>query len=102
MAIKISKSELPAEGSFKYYDFPEVKNEYLVYKEVGKPYAVFSSFCPHFGGPLAVKDGRLHCHFHDYWFSLSDGKCLNKEFGGKCQIINYFMDADAMIIEEEE
>ncbi len=102
MNIRINKSDLPADGSFKYFDFPELKNEYLIYKEAGKPYAVFSSFCPHFGGQLSIKNGLLHCGFHDYWYSLKDGACINKDFGGKCQIVNYFLDDYGLIIEEEE
>jgi nitrite reductase/ring-hydroxylating ferredoxin subunit len=98
MSVFIAKKDLPIAGEFKYFDYPELKNELLVWNS-GQKYHIYSSFCPHFGGPLAIKDGQLHCYFHDYKFDIESGECLNREFGSKCQKIVYFSESDGLFVE---
>lgn len=97
--IKITSEFLPKDGEYKKFDYPEAKNEIIVYKPLGGTYEVYSSFCPHFGGPLEIKENKLHCYFHDYYFSLKDGSCLNRSMGAKCLKIQYFLDDDGMVAE---
>lgn len=99
MMIKIKNESLPKDGEYKIIDYPEAKNEILIYKPNGKPFEIYSSFCPHFGGPLAVKDGKLHCYFHDYYFSIQDGSCLNRQMGAKCLKLQYFAENDGLSVE---
>ena len=98
MIILIKKKELPEIGEYKYYDFPNLKNELIIYNKNNK-YMVYSSFCPHFGGILKINNDKLHCHFHDYKYDLETGNCLNREFGSKCQKFEYFEDIDGLSIE---
>ncbi len=70
MQLTIPNTELPSDGEFKYIDIPEVKQELLVFRKKGV-IQVVSSFCPHFGGPLTLKDGNLHCYFHGYEFEAN-------------------------------
>jgi nitrite reductase/ring-hydroxylating ferredoxin subunit len=53
-------------------------DEILIYDVDGVLYAI-SGFCPHFGGPLEVKQGTIHCFWHDWKFDLHKHKCLNKQ-----------------------
>ena len=98
MTVFIENKDLPITGEYKYFDYPELKNELLVWNNAGS-YRVYSSFCPHFGGPITIKDGQLHCYFHDYKFDAENGICINREFGGKCQIISFFLESDGLSVE---
>lgn len=94
--IKIEKSSLPKNGEFKYFDFPEYKNEIIVYRTEDSELKIYSSFCPHFGGPLSIKHGRLYCWFHAYEFSLDDGSCVNRKANLRCNVVE-FKDAGQVI-----
>lgn len=89
MFVFVKHEDLPSDNDYVTIDYPDYKNEILIYNS-GSAYHVFSSFCPHFGGPLKIKNGRLHCHFHDYYFSLHDGSCENRGMGARCRVLNYF------------
>lgn len=52
-------------------------DEILVYEFENDLYAI-SSFCPHFGGPLEVKKGKINCYWHDWDFDIRNHKCVNK------------------------
>jgi nitrite reductase/ring-hydroxylating ferredoxin subunit len=97
--VKILNENLPKDGEYKKFDYPEAKNEILIYKPNGRNYQIFSSFCPHFGGPLEIKNDKLHCHFHDYYFSIEDGSCLNRSMGAKCMLLQYFTEDDGLSVE---
>ena len=99
MMIKIENEKLPKDGEYMKFDYPEAKIEILVYKPNGKTFEIYSSFCPHFGGPLEIKDGKLHCYFHDYYFSIEDGSCLNRTMGAKCLKLQYFVEDDGVSVE---
>lgn len=98
MIISIENDNLPSLGCFKYFDYPDLKIELLVIKSKAEEFKVISSFCPHFGGPLTVKDGNLHCNFHDYSFDIETGVCLNRNFGGKCLSYDFFRDENGLSI----
>jgi nitrite reductase/ring-hydroxylating ferredoxin subunit len=98
MIVFIANKDLPVIGEYKYFDYPDLKNELLVWNDAGT-YRIYSSFCPHFGGPLAIKDGQLHCYFHDYRFDIENGTCLNREFGAKCQKMDFFVETDGLSVE---
>jgi nitrite reductase/ring-hydroxylating ferredoxin subunit len=99
MNVFIRKPELPGPGEFKYFDFPELKNEVLIWNRPGQGFMVYSSFCPHFGGPLAVRDSKLHCYFHDYLFDAETGACINRNFGGRCTRLAYFEEDNGLVVE---
>jgi nitrite reductase/ring-hydroxylating ferredoxin subunit len=98
MLIFINKDNLPKLGEYKYYDYPDLKNEILVYNST-KGYLVYSSFCPHFGGILAVKNEQLHCFFHDYKFDLHTGVCINRDLYSKCRKYESIVDENGLNIE---
>jgi nitrite reductase/ring-hydroxylating ferredoxin subunit len=89
MPVRINRNELPEIGSYKYFDFPEHKNELLIFCNEEGMYHIFSSFCPHFGGPLSIKDGGLYCWFHEYKYSLETGECTNRSLKAKCWKMAY-------------
>lgn len=97
MEISLSKVDLPTDGAYKYFDFPEAKMELLVFNDSGN-YRIYSSFCPHFGGPLEVKNGKLFCSFHDYIYDMDTGSCINKELGAKCQILSFFEEDNSISV----
>lgn len=97
--VQIKNNDLPAVGSYKYFDLPELKNELLVYRKSDGEFTVYSSFCPHFGGPLSIKNGNIYCHFHDYIFDIETGQCKNKNLGALCQKYSYFYDSDGLHVE---
>jgi nitrite reductase/ring-hydroxylating ferredoxin subunit len=41
----------------------------------------------------------LHCYFHDYRFDIENGTCLNREFGAKCQKMDFFVETDGLSVE---
>ena len=98
MIVFIENAELPSLNEYKYLDFPAFKNELLIWNH-GGVFKIFSSFCPHFGGILAIKNDKLHCYFHDYEFDPETGSCMNREFGGKCQKIDYFEESEGLSVE---
>jgi nitrite reductase/ring-hydroxylating ferredoxin subunit len=100
MEILIGQEDLPLTGDYKYFDYPELKQEILVANIDGQ-YKVFSSFCPHFGGKLEIKDGDLYCYFHDYKFDIESGKCQNKSLGTHCKSLSFFEDDDGLMVEVE-
>lgn len=95
--IEILKTDLPGKSSFKYFDFPKYKIEFLVYLSSDSNILVYSSFCPHYGGKLSISNNTLLCHFHDYKFNLNSGVCINKKNGLKCTSF-YFLETDNSII----
>jgi nitrite reductase/ring-hydroxylating ferredoxin subunit len=96
--ILIETRDLPKINEYKYFDFPQFKIELLVWNRDGI-FRIYSSFCPHFGGPLAIVNGQLHCYFHDYQFNVDTGICINKEFGGKCYEFDYFLESGGLLVE---
>jgi nitrite reductase/ring-hydroxylating ferredoxin subunit len=100
--IKINLNKLPKKiGDFDYYDFPEYKIEFLISKLDTNNYKVLSSFCPHFGGPLELKNNSLYCYFHGYEFDIDSGKCLNRKIGSKCIFYEYKLLENFMYFELE-
>lgn len=100
MEIQINKKDLPESGGYKYFDFPELKQELLI-TNTNAGFKVYSSFCPHFGGKLELKNGSLYCYFHDYIFDVENGKCINKPLGSSCRVIPFFEDDDGLVVEVE-
>ena len=98
MIVTLKRNELPKMGEYKYYDFPEFKNELIIYNK-NNNYIIYSSFCPHFGGILKIKNNQLHCYFHDYKFDLETGLCINREIGSKCHKYKYIEDNEFISIE---
>ena len=97
--IRIEKSLLPSNGEFKYFDFPEFKNEFLVFKTNDGDLKIYSSFCPHFGGPLTIKEGRLYCWFHAYEFDLEGGGCVNRKVDIRCDKVEFIDSGSTIDIE---
>jgi len=89
--LLIHKDNLPKmKMTYLYYDFPELKLEFIIYRNNEDLLFIYSSFCPHFGGKLEVKDNELYCYFHGYRYDLDSGKCKNREVGINCKKYNYF------------
>lgn len=54
---------------------PFFGREVHVYMADGRPRAA-ANVCPHFGGPLDCKDGRLVCPWHNSVFDMATGDRL--------------------------
>lgn len=54
---------------------PFFGREAHVYFSQGRPRAV-ANVCLHFGGPLACKDGRLVCPWHEAAYDMASGERL--------------------------
>ena len=59
--------------------FSEIFNDELIVYEVDEKVFAISSFCPHFGGPLEVKNGKINCYWHDWDFDMRNHNCINKK-----------------------
>ena len=59
-------------------------------------YAV-SSFCPHFGGPLAFTGKDIRCYWHGWRFNLISYKCSNRQVN--CKLKNYKVIKKGKILE---
>lgn len=74
-----SLSELKEKGSVTRV-IEGLNDEVTAYWADGKV-AVYSSVCPHWGGPVSL-DGRrggLFCPWHDWRFSPQSGACTNRD-----------------------
>lgn len=54
----------------------KIHNNELVFFYKNKKLCSYSSFCPHFGGPLTISENHFYCHWHGYKFNKS-GKCIS-------------------------
>ena len=65
--------------------FDEIKDEIIIFFNKRKKISIFSSICPHFGGPITYNQTEkiLHCHWHGLKFS-HEGKCLNQKSFKAC------------------
>jgi len=59
-------------------------DELLVYKHENEYFAI-STFCPHFGGPLVLAEGKLNCYWHDWDFHLTEHHCINRRIDVKAK-----------------
>ena len=59
--------------------FSEIFNDEIIIYEVDNSLFAISSFCPHFGGPLEVKNGKINCYWHDWDFDIRSHNCVNKK-----------------------
>ena len=96
--IEILKSDFPEMPGYKYFDFPEYKIEILLCISSDAKIFIYSSFCPHFGGKLSIKNNSLFCPFHDYKFDINNGECINKNNGLKCMRYDFFENQDSILI----
>ena len=57
----------------------EWRDELIVYLDSKNEIKIFSSICPHFGGPITYdkKNNKLKCYWHNFIYSSKDGQCLN-------------------------
>lgn len=53
----------------------KIKDEVIIFSNNGE-IKVFSSICPHFGGPITCDNSHLKCPWHNYKFSKTNGQCL--------------------------
>jgi nitrite reductase/ring-hydroxylating ferredoxin subunit len=55
----------------------ELKDEIIAFfDDEQKNIKVFSSICPHFGGPLFYDKKKIICKWHNWKFCKNSGKCL--------------------------
>ena len=54
----------------------KIKDEVIIFSN-NEEIKVFSSICPHFGGPISYDNGHLKCPWHNYKFSKTNGQCLS-------------------------
>jgi len=67
----INEAQLDLKKKYKVHN-----NEIGFFFE-GNNLKAFSSYCPHFGGPLECVDNKeFHCHWHGYKFS-NKGECTS-------------------------
>jgi len=57
----------------------EWKDEIIAFVDINKEVKVFSSICPHFGGPILFnfRNNQLKCKWHAWKFCAKTGKCLS-------------------------
>ena len=68
----IKVEDIPVEGTAI---LPFFGREVHVYRADGRPRAA-ANVCPHFGGPLDCKDGKLVCPWHNSVFDMASGERL--------------------------
>lgn len=73
------KSEKHIIGKLPYKYMSEVFQDEILIYELNQTLFAISGFCPHFGGPLELKDDKIHCYWHDWDFDLRKHNCLNKK-----------------------
>ena len=56
----------------------ELKDEIIIFRDKKNNVRIFSSVCPHFGGPIVFdkKIQNLKCKWHDWRFCANTGECL--------------------------
>jgi nitrite reductase/ring-hydroxylating ferredoxin subunit len=82
MINEIIEEEISFEKLPHRYISKVMGDEILLYTLNGKIYAV-SGFCPHFGGPLELKDKSLTCYWHDWSFDAAEFFCKNRKINIK-------------------
>jgi len=73
------KSEKRVIKKLPYKYMSEVFQDEILIYELNQTIFAISGFCPHFGGPLELKDDKIHCYWHDWAFDLRKHNCLNKK-----------------------
>ena len=73
------KSEKHNFEKLPYKYMSEVFQDEILIYELNQTIFAISGFCPHFGGPLELKDDKIHCHWHGWDFDLRKHNCLNKK-----------------------
>ena len=66
-------ADVPASGAKTVQFFGR---EALIYRRGGELKAALS-ICPHLGGPLELRDGKLVCPWHGAQFDADTGACRN-------------------------
>jgi nitrite reductase/ring-hydroxylating ferredoxin subunit len=69
-----SLNDVPATG-VKTVDF--FGRQAHVYRAADGEVKAALSICPHLGGPLELKDGKLVCPWHGAQFDATTGTCLH-------------------------
>jgi nitrite reductase/ring-hydroxylating ferredoxin subunit len=58
----------------------EELSDEIILVMVGDETICFSTFCPHYGGPISQdKNGRLRCGWHGWCFDQLSGACNNRK-----------------------
>jgi nitrite reductase/ring-hydroxylating ferredoxin subunit len=71
----ISKIKLDHNKTYRFIS--EIfHDEIYIYYYQGAFNAI-SGFCPHFGGPLTLKDNTLFCYWHGWKFNAKSHTCIN-------------------------
>ncbi|HVY51524.1 MAG TPA: Rieske (2Fe-2S) protein [Devosia sp.] len=76
-------AEIPENGSVIV---PFFGREVHVYNRGGRPRAA-ANVCPHFGGPLECKEGRLVCPWHSSVFDMETGERLEGPAGKSARLL---------------
>jgi nitrite reductase/ring-hydroxylating ferredoxin subunit len=94
----VSLSELKATGTF-VIDLPELKDEIMVVfdEKEGCPKA-FSTFCPHYGGPLSRSHEEFRCYWHGLRFDFN-GECKNHNLPVRLSRYACFVEQDEVVID---
>jgi nitrite reductase/ring-hydroxylating ferredoxin subunit len=83
--LKIERVDLSDLKQDQHKFFSDVfVDELLVYKHENEYFAI-STFCPHFGGPLVLAEGKLNCYWHDWDFHLTEHHCINRRIDVKAK-----------------
>ena len=82
MLSEIKEEEISFEKLPHRFISKVMNDEILLYSLNQKVYAV-SGFCPHFGGPLELKDEMLICYWHDWSFDATEFFCTNRKINIK-------------------
>lgn len=63
---------------------------------------VYSSVCPHFGGPLEDHSakGQVRCGWHGWIFDLRTGRCINRKVA--CRIKFYELEEVSDLLQKSE
>ena len=94
----IQKNLLNPDNTYRFMSIV-FSDEIYVYHFTDKYYAI-SGFCPHFGGPLTLKNHKIECLWHGWEFHPENFNCTNHQVN--CALKEYKVSlgtrADQLII----
>jgi nitrite reductase/ring-hydroxylating ferredoxin subunit len=92
-----SLEEIADNPLVKYYE--EIKDELIIFREAdSKDIKIFSSICPHNGGPVNFTNGKLVCTWHNYSYDSATGVCNNNKSKIRLCKKDYVIDGDSIYL----
>ena len=98
--VFVCKFEEILKDKYKVKFIEEWKDEIIAYIDVNKEIKIFSSVCPHFGGPILFNynKNQLQCKWHAWKFCAKTGKCLSYAIKGHLREYEHLVENDNLYI----